>query len=136
MHFDSKQLVRAVTASVLVAMISLPQNVFAQAADHVVSSAELQKATVDASRTRQQNLDTLNQFFSSDKAQKALKSAHTDPQQVKAAIAGLNDAELAQMAAKASKAQADFAAGRLDDRDLLIILVAIAALILIIVAVR
>jgi hypothetical protein len=136
MHFDSKQLVRAVTASVLVAMISLPQNVFAQAADHVVSSAELQKATVDASRTRQQNLDTLNQFFSSDKAQKALKSAHTDPQQVKAAIAGLNDAELAQMAAKASRAQADFAAGRLDDRDLLIILVAIAALILIIVAVR
>jgi hypothetical protein len=136
MHFDSKQLVRAVTASVLVAMIALPLNVFAQAADHVVSSAELQKATVDASRTRQQNLDTLNQFFSSEKAQKALKSAHTDPLQVKVAIAGLNDAELAQMAAKASKAQADFAAGRLDDRDLLIILVAIAALILIIVAVR
>jgi hypothetical protein len=136
MHFDSKQLVRAVTASVLVAMIALPQNVFAQAADHVVSSAELQKATVDASRTRQQNLDALNQFFSSEKAQKALKSAHTDPQQVKVAIAGLNDTELAQMAAKASRAQADFAAGRLDDRDLLIILVAIAALILIIVAVR
>ena len=37
---------------------------------------------------------------------------------------------------RSQKAQADFAAGTLSDRDLIIILLAIAALVLIIVAVR
>ena len=59
-----------------------------------------------------------------------------NPQAVKSAVATLNDQELAQLASRASKAQSDFAAGNMSDRDLLIILVAIAALILIIVAVR
>jgi hypothetical protein len=59
-----------------------------------------------------------------------------DPQRVKTAVSSLNDEELARMAARAQKVQADFAAGTLSDRDLIIILVAIAALILIIVAVR
>jgi hypothetical protein len=69
-------------------------------------------------------------------AEKALKSAHIDAQPVKNAVSRLNDEELAQLAARASKAQADFAAGRLSDRDLIIILLAVVALILIIVAVR
>jgi len=131
-----KQIARAFTAGVLVALFATPQGLVAQISDHVVSPADLQKATVDASQARQKNLDALNQFFSSDKAQKALKSAHMNPQQVKTAVAGLSDDELSQLASKANKAQADFAAGNIDDRDLLIILVAIAALILIIVAVH
>jgi hypothetical protein len=59
-----------------------------------------------------------------------------DATQVKTAVSTLNDAELAQLASRTDKAQANFAAGTLSDRDLIIILVAIAALILIIVAVR
>jgi hypothetical protein len=96
----------------------------------------MQKAVVDASRVRQQNLDTLREFFSSEKADRALKSAHTDPEQVKRAVASLSDAELAQLASRAQKAQADFAAGHLSDRDLIIILIVIAGLILLIVAVH
>lgn len=136
MHFDPKQLARAMTACVLVTIFAIPQNLLAQAAEHVVSPAELQKAAVDASRARQQNLETLKEFFSSQMAQQALKSAHADPEQVKNAVASLSDAELAQLASRVHKAQADFAAGTLSDRDLIIILVAVAALILIIVAVR
>ncbi len=136
MHFDTKQCVRVLTACLLVTIFTIPQNLFAQAAEHVVSSVELQKAAVDASRVRQQNLDTLKEFFSSERAQRALKAAHTDPEQVKKAVASLSDAELAQLASQAQRAQADFAAGHLSDRDLIIILVLIAALILIIVAVR
>ena len=136
MHFEPKQCVRALTACVLVTIFSVPQNLFAQAAEHVVSSSEMRKAVVDASRVRQQNLDTLREFFSSEKARRALKTTHTDPEQVKKAVASLSDAELAQLASRAQKAQADFTAGRLNDRDLIIILIAIAALILIIVAVR
>jgi hypothetical protein len=137
MHVDLKQFTRAVTACVLVTVFAIPQNLLAEAfAEHVVGSAELQKAAVDASRARQQNLETMKAFFSSEKARQALRSAHADPEQVKNAVASLSDAELAQLASRVNKAQADFAAGRLSDRDLIIILVAIAALILIIVAVR
>ena len=136
MHFDPKRCVRALTACLLATLFAIPQNLFAQAAEHVVSSAELQKAAVDASRARQQNLDTLKEFFSSERAQRALKAAHTDPEQVKKAVASLSDAELSQLASQARKAQADFAAGHLADRDLIIILIVIAGLILLIVAVR
>ena len=136
MYLETKQFVRALTAGALVALFAVPPSLVAQTSDHVVSLSDLQKATVDASRARKQNMEALNAFFSSEKAQKALKSAQMNPGQVKTAVAGLSDAELAQMALKANKAQTDFAAGRLSDRDLLIILVAVAALILIIVAVH
>ena len=136
MHVHLKQFVRAVTACVLVTIFAVPRSLFAQAAEHVVSPTELKKAAIDASLARQQNLETLRAFFSSEKAQKALKSVHADPEQVKNAVASLSDDELARLASRAQKAQADFAAGTLSDRDLIIILVAIAALILIIVAVR
>lgn len=120
----------------LVTAFAIPQGLVAQSSEHVVSPTELQKAVVDASRGRQQNLDTLNQFFSSEKAQQALESAHQNPEQVRKAVASLSDDDLAELASRANKAQADFAAGRIDDHDLLIILVCIAALLLVIVAVR
>jgi hypothetical protein len=121
-------------ASVLVLLFAFPSNLAAQA--HVVSPADLQKDTIAATQARQRNLQTVTQFFSSEKAQKALRSAHMDPAQVKTAVSSLSDQELAQLASRSTKAQADFAAGRIEDHDLLVILVAIAALVLIIVAVR
>lgn len=135
MHSARFKFARATTAIVL-AGFAIPQSMLAQAADHLVSTSELQKAAVGASQRRQQNLDTLKTFLSSEKATEAIKSAHMNPQQVTNAVASLNDEELAQLATRANKAQTEFAAGTLDNRDLLIILVAIAALILIIVAVH
>ena len=120
----------------LVTVFVIPQSLVAQSPEHLVSPTDLQKAVVDASRGRQQNLDTLNRFFSSEKAQQALESAHQNPEQVRKAVASLSDDDLAELASRANKAQADFAAGRIDDHDLLIILVCIAALLLVIVAVR
>jgi hypothetical protein len=136
MHFDLRQSSRVAVSFVLAAVFALPQNLMAEAASHVVSPSELQQAAVRASTARQQTLDEVRQFFSSDKAQQALKSAHVNPEQVKNAVSTLDDSELAQLASRVHKTQADFAAGTLSDRDLIIILVAIAALILIIVAVR
>jgi hypothetical protein len=136
MQLSPKYFARTISTAALATLCVLPQCVAAQSAQHVVSSADLQKATVDASKTREQNLATLNALFSSAKAQKALEAANMDPAQVKSAMAGLNDEELAQLTAKATKAQKDFAAGYITDRDLLIILVAVAALILIIIAVH
>jgi hypothetical protein len=136
MSFDVKQAFRAVAAVALAAVFALPQNLVAETANHVVSPSELQQVAVKASVARQQNRDEVQQFLSSEQAQKALKTAHMNPEQVKTAVSTLDDAELAQLASRVQKAQADFAAGSLSDRDLIIILVAIAALILIIVAVR
>ncbi len=125
--------VRAAVACCLVITFSVPRS---WAAEQLVSPAELQQATLALTQARQHNIETIQQFLSSDQAEKALKTAHINLQQVKEAIPSLSDQELAQLASRASKAQADFAAGRMSDRDLIIILICIVGLILIIVAVR
>jgi hypothetical protein len=134
MHSKLWQPIRFLSAAVLA--VAVPQAVLAQTSYHVVSPLELEKAAQDAANARTENLATLKGFLGSAEAKKALEEAHMNPVQVQNAVAGLSDQELAQLAQRATRAQNEFAAGTLSDRDLLIILVAIAALILIIVAVR
>lgn len=134
MRFDLKQVIRTVTAGVLATLFAIPTNVMAQA--HVVSPADMEKEVVAASQLRQHNLDQVKQFLSSNQAEKAIRSAHMDPVKVTTAVASLSNAQLAQLAERSQKAQADFAGGSLSNRDLLIIIVAVAVLILVIVAVR
>lgn len=136
MRFDLKQLVRVVTACVLATIFAVPQSLMAHATAHVVSPSDVQKELVNATQSRQQNLDTVRQFLSTGRAKQAMKTAHINPERVTTAASSLSDAELAQLAARAQKAQADFAAGDFSDRDLILVILAIAALILIIVAVR
>lgn len=140
MHHDVRQFTRTLTAAVLAAAVVVPTTLPAQASpaapEHLVSPSALQQAVESASQTRQQNVENLQKFFSTPDAQKALESARMNPQEVKNAVAGLSDQDAARLAQRATKAQSDFAAGTLSDRDLLLILVFIAALILIIVAVH
>lgn len=135
-HPRPRRSVQTLTATILVAVFANSPSLLAQSPDYLVSPSDMQKAVVEASQKRLQNRETLQKIFSSEKAQKALMSANMSPQQVEVSITTLSDAELAQLASRATKAQNDFAAGSMSDRDLLLILVAIAALILIIVAVR
>jgi hypothetical protein len=125
---------RVVINSVLITVFAVQSNLLAQA--HVVSPAELQQAVAAATRARQHNLQAVAGFLSSPKAEKALRSAHMDSRRVNDAVSSLSDEELARLASRAEKAQIDVAAGRLSDRDLLLVLLGLAALILIIVAVR
>jgi hypothetical protein len=134
MQFDLRQPLRVAVATLLVALFIVPTGALAQS--HVVSPADLQKEAVAASQVRQHNLDSVQRLLSTPAAEKALKSAKMDTQQVKTAVSTLNDQELAQLAARADKAQADFAAGDLSERDLILIILGIAVLVLIIVAVR
>jgi hypothetical protein len=101
-----------------------------------VSPSDLRNEAVAASSVRQHNLETINDFLSSPKAEKVFANADIGASELKTAVSSLNDQELARLAARAESVQADFAAGRLTDRDILIILLGIAALILIIIAVR
>ena len=134
MQFDFRQSLRAAIAIVLVGIFIVPTEALAQS--HVVSPADLQKQAVAASQARQQNLEAVQNLLSSPVAEKAMKSAKIDARQVKTAVASLDDQELAQLAARANKAQADFSAGDLSTRDITLIILGIAVLILIIVAVR
>jgi len=121
-------------AAFLSILLAIPQNAMAQ--NHVVSSSDIQKDVAAASTSREKEVAQLESFFSSPQAQKAMKSVHATYQQVDAAIQQLNSDDLARLSARSEIAQKDFAAGRLADRDLIIIALAILALILIIVAVR
>lgn len=134
MYFVPRQPARILVALVLVTLCVLPSDLLAQS--HVVSPADLQQQVTAASQVRQQNLHTVQNFLSSPKAEKALKSANINPQQVRTAVSTLSDEEVAQLAARADKAQADFAAGNLSEKDLIWIILAIAVLVLVIVAVR
>jgi hypothetical protein len=118
----------------LVSASSLP--VRAQEKDHAVSSVQLRKDVQKAAETRQANEAAVRGMFATDKARETLKSAGVDYQKVDQAISQVNDEDLARMAERSRDVQKDFAAGRLGDRDLIIILLVAVALILIIVAVR
>jgi hypothetical protein len=133
MRFNLRDSVGLLVSGLLVTSFAVPPSLRAQ--QHVVRPTDIQKELVNATETRRQNRDKVRELFSSKRAQKALKRAGMDPAQVKAGVATLSDAELAQLAARSDKLREDFAAGRLSDRDLLIILVGIAVIILIIVAV-
>jgi hypothetical protein len=134
MQFDLRQSLRVAIAMILVTLFIVPTDALAQS--HVVSPADLQKQAVAASQVRQHNLETVQHLLSTPAAENAMKSAKLDSRQVKTAVASLDDQELAQLAARADKAQAEFSAGDLSERDLILIILGIAVLVLIIVAVR
>jgi Flp pilus assembly protein TadB len=132
MQLNARQSARLLIGCTLITLFAVP-SIFAQ---HVVSPADIHNQLVTTTQSRQQNLEKARQLFSSEAVQKAMASAQMDSAQVKAAVSTLSDAEIAQLASRADELQNDFAAGRLSERDLLIIIIGIAALILIIVAVR
>ena len=117
---------------ILVAVFALPA-AFADTQTQVVSPTDLQNQVVNATKTREQNLKTVQQFLSSDTAVQAIKDAHQDPQQIKTAAASLSNQELAQLASRAQKAQNDFAAGNIGKRGLAIIVLGVLVVILIVV---
>lgn len=133
MHLDLRDSIGVLASCTLITLFAVPPSLRAQ--QHVVRPTDIHKELVNATKTRRQNREKVQELFSSKAAQEALESAQMDPAQVKAAVSLLSDAELAQLASRSDRLRDDFAAGRLSDRDLLIILVGIAVIVLIIVAV-
>src|SRR5512145_2079991 len=132
MRFDLWQSIRLLAACFVLTLCAT--SILAQT--HVVSQADVHKELVNTAQTRQQNLEKTRRLFSSDETRKAMEAAQISPEKVDAAISTLSDEELAQLASRADNLDQDFAAGRISNRDLLIIILGIAAIILIIVAVR
>lgn len=103
---------------------------------HVVNLDEVRQEVAGAAETRRAAQQRLDKALSSPRLAGALSHAGIDAKNVQASAAGLSDADAARLSARLAAAEADLAAGRITDRDLLLILVGIACLILIIVAVR
>ena len=107
-----------------------------QGKDHAVSSGQLRNDVQKAAELRQANEAAVRELFASDAAKETLKSAGIDYRKVDQAVGQASDEELARLAERSQEVRKDFAAGRLADRDLLIILLVAVALVLIIVAVH
>ena len=103
----------------------------AQEKQHVVSLSDLSKDATRPAQTRQANEEAVRTLLSSEQGQKALKSRKLDYEKVDKAIGQLSDEDVARLAERSRQAQADFAAGRISDRDMLwIILIALGIIVL------
>lgn len=126
-------LTRGLAAAALLSLFASTPALRAQTASqdqHLVSPSQLQQQVQNSSATRQKDISTLNQFLSTPMAIGKMKSAHIDPAQVKDAIPNLSSAELAQLSARASQAQQQFAAGALSNNDMLLIILILVVVIL------
>ena len=116
--------------------IGASESVLGQEKEHVVSTQDLRKDVQKASADRHANEAAIRELLSTEQGQKALKSAGADFAKVNQAVSQLSDEDAARLAAQSRAVQKDIAAGNFSDRDILIVIVCIAALVLIIVAVR
>ena len=127
-------IVRHLTARIL--LLLLPAMVTWAAETHVVPITELHARTVSASDGRQSDLAKLDQFFSADAARQVLSSVKLDGAQIRQAVALLSSEELARLASRTDKIQADLAAGALTNQQLTYIVIALATAVLILVIIK
>jgi len=131
--------VQTLAAASLLCLATIPARVQAQTPvqddQHVVSPDQLRKDAARPAESREANEAAVRNLFSSEAAQKALKSAKVDYQKVDNAVRQLSDEDLARLAERSRQMQNDFAAGSgsFSDRDLLIIVI-IGVLIIALVA--
>lgn len=129
MRFRVKLCVSMLAIAALFGMAGISAR--AQDKDHVVPLGDLAKDAARPAQTRQANEAAVRSLLSSDQAEKALKSANLNFQKVDKAIGQLSDEDVARLAERSRKAQNDFAAGRISDRDLMwIIVIALGIIIL------
>jgi len=93
----------------------------------------MQDQLTHSTADRQKNIDTIKTFLSSPIADKAIRDAHYDPEEVRRAIPTLSDQELADLAARSNQVQQQFVAGRLTGTELALIAVAFVVIIVVII---
>ena len=133
----SKRLIQGALPGVLVAALAFPPDIFAQTAqtEHLVSPGALQQQLEANSAVRQQRISTVTALLAAPGADRAMRDAHINPDQVRNAIPTLSDEELASLSARAADAQQKFAAGSMTNEGLLIVIL-IVAIVIIVIALR
>ena len=108
----------------------------ARPSEHVVPSAELQQDLAAASAKRQTHIAALENFLSTARAKRVLKSAGMNYQVVRHAIPLLSSHELARLSARAETENRRFRAGALTNQQLTYIIIALATAVIIIVIIK
>ena len=121
----------ALSPSALAATPTAPQT-----ADHVVSSAQLQRDVAAAAQARQANAAEVEALLSTPRARRELKRAGMNYRVIRRGIPLLSQQELAKLAARAGTAQRQFKAGALTNQQLTYIIIALAAAVLVLIAVH
>ena len=121
-------------AAVVALTLIMSQVAYAQGP--VVSKDELKQALVNSAKTREENLDQVRTFFSSDLSRNALKTAHIDSERVQKAVSSLDENELAKLAEQTRHVQKDIAAGALTNQQITYILIAIGTAVIVLILVR
>lgn len=108
----------------------------ALADDHLVSTQAAQERLMEAEAARQQDRTVIDQVLSAPQAEAAAAAVGADLGRVRAAVATLSDAEMAEVAARAAVLQTDpVAALDQDIKTLLTIFLIVAIVILVLRAV-
>ncbi|MGC1462485.1 MAG: hypothetical protein WA802_09810 [Terracidiphilus sp.] len=130
----SKALIQGVLPSALMVVLAFPTEIFAQAIeqDHIVSPQEMQQRLDSSYAARQREIGTLTALVSSPAAERAIKAAHINPEQVRTAIPTLSDEELANLSTRAADAQQKFSAGSMTNDELLIVILIVAIVVIVV----
>ena len=134
--FPSQVILRGLLPAALAALLIGSSSISAQTSaqadqDHIVTSQSMQQQVQDAGAVRQKNVEAVTQFLSTPTAEKAMRDAHVDAVQVRTAIPTLSDKELADVSARATNAQQEFAAGHIGPSLFTIIILAIVVIIVV-----
>ncbi|MEX2300452.1 MAG: hypothetical protein WD733_05920 [Bryobacterales bacterium] len=105
-----------------------------QAAEHVVSVADLHRQVRSAQMSRQAGLEQINGFLHSESSRAVLGASTLDVAQVEKAVGFLSDEEVARLASQIQRLERDIAAGALSNEHLTYIVIALAAAIIVLIA--
>jgi len=116
-------------------LMSVPADAFAATPqqDHLVTPQAMQQQMADSVVARQKNIEAVRGFLSTPVADRAMRDAHYNAEQVKNAVSSLSDQELASLAARSTDAQQKFAAGSLTRPELALIVIALVVLVVVII---
>jgi hypothetical protein len=107
-----------------------------QQADHVVSLGELNRDAAGPAEARRANEAEIRHLFATVDGQKALKTANVEYAKIDRAVSSMSDEDVARISSRAREIDHDFAAGSLNDHDLLLILIVALIVIILIVVLR
>jgi hypothetical protein len=110
------------------AILSFPAG-YAAAGDHIVTPDAVQSRFSEAAAQRAQDVATVQNALSTPLAQEAAASVGADLDRVRAGVGTLSDAELSDLAARASVLQSDPVAGMDRNMRLLVMIALILGII-------
>lgn len=115
---------------------ALAQTASVQSGQHVVSTADLQNDVAAAAAARKADQAKVEAFLSTPRARQEMKKVGLNYGVVERAIPQLSQDELASLAARADRAQKEFAAGALTNQQLTYIIIALATAVVVIILVK